>query len=146
MAAFLAAGLREVGEAVTILGSTLALKLLSRHRVDDLKLGVYSQRLGDCWLVGQCTLSRVLLALAAGVPCCLIWFRCYCCGTLRECTASPACCPLQQWKHGTADQGNTFSNGMSAHKLFASCCVVQSTGWSYATESKPLCPLQVEQA
>lgn len=57
VAAFLAAGLREVGEAVTILGSTLALKLLSRHRVDDLKLGVYSQRLGDCWLVGGASLS-----------------------------------------------------------------------------------------
>ena len=69
VAAFLAAGLREVGEAVTILGSTLALKLLSRNRVDDLKMGVYSQRLGNCWLVGKCTLSRVLPALAAGLPC-----------------------------------------------------------------------------
>jgi sugar (pentulose or hexulose) kinase len=41
-----------VGEAVTSLGSTLVLKLLSQSRVDDHRYGLYSHRLGDRWLVG----------------------------------------------------------------------------------------------
>ena len=41
-----------MGEAVTSLGSTLAIKLLSRTRVDDARFGVYSHRLGAAWLVG----------------------------------------------------------------------------------------------
>lgn len=52
IAAFLASGAREPGEAVTSLGSTLVLKLLSRTRVDDGRYGVYSHRLGDLWLTG----------------------------------------------------------------------------------------------
>ncbi|CAL1136509.1 unnamed protein product [Cladocopium goreaui] len=46
IAAFLAAGTTEVGEAVTSLGSTLAVKLRSLVRVDDAAFGVYSHRLG----------------------------------------------------------------------------------------------------
>lgn len=52
IAAFLAAGATEPGEAVTSLGSTLAIKLLSTTRVDDARYGVYSHRLDDKWLVG----------------------------------------------------------------------------------------------
>jgi sugar (pentulose or hexulose) kinase len=52
IAAFLAAGVSQPGEAVTSLGSTLAIKLLSRRRVEDRRYGVYSHRLGDSWLVG----------------------------------------------------------------------------------------------
>ena len=52
IAAFLAAGAVEVGEAVTSLGSTVAIKLLSSLPVDDASRGVYSHRLGDRWLVG----------------------------------------------------------------------------------------------
>ncbi|WP_299044663.1 FGGY-family carbohydrate kinase [uncultured Thermosynechococcus sp.] len=52
IAAFLASGASEVGEAVTSLGSTLVLKLLSASRVEDLATGIYSHRLGDRWLVG----------------------------------------------------------------------------------------------
>jgi D-ribulokinase len=52
IAAFLASGVNEPGEAVTSLGSTLVLKLLSETRVDDATYGVYSHRLGDLWLVG----------------------------------------------------------------------------------------------
>ncbi len=52
IAAFLASGANTPGEAVTSLGSTLVLKLLSRTRVDDAKYGIYSHRLGDLWLVG----------------------------------------------------------------------------------------------
>ncbi len=52
IAAFLASGARSPGEAVTSLGSTLVLKLLSETRVDDEQYGIYSHRLGDLWLVG----------------------------------------------------------------------------------------------
>jgi D-ribulokinase len=52
IAAFLASGAKSPGEAVTSLGSTLVLKLLSRTRVDDAQYGIYSHRLGDLWLVG----------------------------------------------------------------------------------------------
>jgi D-ribulokinase len=52
IAAFLASGVKAPGEAVTSLGSTLVLKLLSRSRVDDGRYGIYSHRLGNLWLVG----------------------------------------------------------------------------------------------
>lgn len=52
IAAFLASGASSPGEAVTSLGSTLVLKLLSETRVDDSRHGIYSHRLGDLWLVG----------------------------------------------------------------------------------------------
>ncbi|KAL2927252.1 D-ribulose kinase, partial [Bienertia sinuspersici] len=52
IAAFLAARATEPGKAVTSLGSTLAIKLLSKSRVDDARFGVYSHRLDDKWLVG----------------------------------------------------------------------------------------------
>lgn len=52
IAAFLASGVQAPGEAVTSLGSTLVLKLLSRTRVDDGQYGIYSHRLDDLWLVG----------------------------------------------------------------------------------------------
>ncbi|GAQ91034.1 xylulose kinase-1 [Klebsormidium nitens] len=52
IAAFLAAEPSQPGEAVTSLGSTLAVKLLSTERVDDARFGIYSHRLNDTWLVG----------------------------------------------------------------------------------------------
>jgi len=52
IAAFLASGVNLPGEAVTSLGSTLAVKLLSNTRVDDSRYGIYSHKLGDLWLVG----------------------------------------------------------------------------------------------
>jgi D-ribulokinase len=52
IAAFLASGAKLPGEAVTSLGSTLVLKLLSRTRVEDARYGIYSHRLGDLWLSG----------------------------------------------------------------------------------------------
>jgi xylulokinase len=52
IAAFLASGAKNPGEAVTSLGSTLVLKLLSRTRVENAELGIYSHRLGDLWLTG----------------------------------------------------------------------------------------------
>ncbi len=52
IAAFLASGVNSPGEAVTSLGSTLVIKLLSYTRVDDARYGIYSHKLGDLWLVG----------------------------------------------------------------------------------------------
>ena len=52
IAAFLAAGANRPGQAVTSLGSTLVLKLLSHSRVDAAQYGVYSHRFGKLWLAG----------------------------------------------------------------------------------------------
>ena len=52
IAAFIASGAKSPGEAVTSLGSTLVLKLLSRKHVEDARYGIYSHRLGELWLVG----------------------------------------------------------------------------------------------
>ncbi|MEO1133629.1 MAG: FGGY-family carbohydrate kinase, partial [Cyanobacteria bacterium J06639_1] len=52
IAAFLASGANEVGDGVTSLGSTLAIKLLSANRVEDARYGIYSHRFGDRWLAG----------------------------------------------------------------------------------------------
>jgi len=52
IAAFMASGANCPGEAVTSLGSTLVLKLLSRTRVDNSQYGIYSHRFGDLWLTG----------------------------------------------------------------------------------------------
>jgi sugar (pentulose or hexulose) kinase len=52
IAAFFASGATQSGEAVTSLGSTLVLKLLSEKPVTDLASGIYSHRLGDLWLTG----------------------------------------------------------------------------------------------
>ncbi|PAX57085.1 FGGY-family carbohydrate kinase [Brunnivagina elsteri] len=63
IAAFLASGAKTPGEAVTSLGSTLAVKLLSRTYVEDSRYGIYSHRFPnfgqetnkqekDLWLVG----------------------------------------------------------------------------------------------
>jgi sugar (pentulose or hexulose) kinase len=48
----IAAGVERIGTAVTVLGSTLVLKVLSDRPVAAARYGVYSHRLGDCWLVG----------------------------------------------------------------------------------------------
>jgi xylulokinase len=52
IAAFLASGASLPGEAVTSLGSTLVIKLLSEYPVNSPEYGIYSHRLGNNWLVG----------------------------------------------------------------------------------------------
>jgi sugar (pentulose or hexulose) kinase len=52
VAAFVASGASEPGDAVTSLGSTLVLKLLSDKPVFSADHGVYSHRLGNRWLAG----------------------------------------------------------------------------------------------
>lgn len=51
IAAFVAAGVTEEGEAVTSLGSTLAIKMLSSKRVDAVEYGIYSHRLGEWFAI-----------------------------------------------------------------------------------------------
>lgn len=52
IAAFLAAAPMEIGAAVTSIGTTLAIKILSRTRIDAPEIGLYAHKLGDGWLVG----------------------------------------------------------------------------------------------
>jgi len=51
-AGFIAAGACSTGMAVTALGSTLVLKVLSERPVFAAEYGIYSHRLGERWLVG----------------------------------------------------------------------------------------------
>lgn len=52
IAAFLAAGAESVGDAVSSLGTTLALKILSPRPLFSARHGIYSHRLGKGWLAG----------------------------------------------------------------------------------------------
>jgi sugar (pentulose or hexulose) kinase len=51
-AAIIASGAHRVGDAVTSLGSTLVMKILTKQAIFDQKSGIYSQPLGNLWLVG----------------------------------------------------------------------------------------------
>ncbi len=51
-AAFLATGAESCGEAVTSLGSTLVLKLLTDRPLFASNFGIYSHRIGTAWLAG----------------------------------------------------------------------------------------------
>ena len=52
IAAFIATGADKVGDAVTSLGSTLVLKLISDQPIFSPEHGIYSHRLNNQWLVG----------------------------------------------------------------------------------------------
>jgi sugar (pentulose or hexulose) kinase len=52
IAASIATGVGEPGTAVTSLGTTIVLKLLSEKRVEAAQYGVYSHRFGKLWLAG----------------------------------------------------------------------------------------------
>ena len=52
IAAFIAAGVSQPGEAVTSLGSSLVLKIISSQPVYASEYGIYSHRLGNHWLAG----------------------------------------------------------------------------------------------
>ncbi|MGD8588154.1 MAG: FGGY-family carbohydrate kinase [Chromatiales bacterium] len=67
-AATLAAGAQKSGDAVTSLGSTLVLKILSARPVVAPQYGVYSHRLGDQWLVGGASNSGGAVTAAYFTP------------------------------------------------------------------------------
>lgn len=52
IAAFIATGANKPGDAVTSLGSTLVLKVLSEKPVSAPEYGIYSHKFGDYWLAG----------------------------------------------------------------------------------------------
>ena len=52
IAAFIATGTNSPGEAVTSLGSTLVLKIISTKPIFNSQYGIYSHRLGKHWLAG----------------------------------------------------------------------------------------------
>lgn len=64
-AAFLAAGASLPGQALSTLGSTLVIKLLSPRRIDDAARGVYSHRFGSLWLVSRASRSGAAVLRAA---------------------------------------------------------------------------------
>lgn len=53
VAAFLAAGVEQPGEAVSSLGSTLAIDLLSTDSIDAAQYGICSYRWKNLWIVGK---------------------------------------------------------------------------------------------
>jgi sugar (pentulose or hexulose) kinase len=65
IAAFIATGASKTGDAVTSLGSTLVLKVISEQPVNAPEYGIYSHRLGQLWLAGGASNSgcRVLSEL-----------------------------------------------------------------------------------
>jgi len=52
IAAFLATGIKNSSQAVTSLGSTLVLKLLTDVNIENSQYGLYSHKLGRFWLAG----------------------------------------------------------------------------------------------
>jgi len=56
-ASFMATGASEPGDAVTVLGSTLVVKVLATRPILAANYGVYSQPLNDLWLVGGASSS-----------------------------------------------------------------------------------------
>ena len=52
IAAFIATGANKIGDAVTSLGSTLVLKIISDKPIFAPEFGIYSHRLGQQWLAG----------------------------------------------------------------------------------------------
>jgi len=51
-ASFLATGAEKVGDGVTVLGSTLTIKLLSSEPIYAPEYGIYSHKIGNTWLAG----------------------------------------------------------------------------------------------
>lgn len=68
MAAFIATGANKIGQAVTSLGSTLAIKLISDTPLFTPKYGIYSHRLGNNWLVGGASNSGGAVLLKYFTP------------------------------------------------------------------------------
>ncbi len=52
IAAFIATGANEIGQAVTSIGSSLVVKYISEKPIFNKEYGIYSHKLGDNWLAG----------------------------------------------------------------------------------------------
>ncbi len=64
VAAFLATGAAEIGDAVTSLGTTLVVRILSERPLFAPQFGIYSHRLGELWLPGGASNSGGAALLA----------------------------------------------------------------------------------
>ena len=51
-AGFLSCTNFEIGSAVSSLGSTLAIKVLSKNQIENSEIGLYSHKIGQYWLAG----------------------------------------------------------------------------------------------
>lgn len=51
-ASFMATGAKDAGDGVTVLGSTMTLKILSAKPIFAPQYGIYSHKVGDTWLAG----------------------------------------------------------------------------------------------
>ena len=58
VAALMAAGVERAGEAVSSLGSTLAIDLLSTHPIDAARYGICSYHWKERWIVGRYALDH----------------------------------------------------------------------------------------
>ena len=58
--AFITAEAQGLGKAVSSWGSTFAAKLLGDCRVDNAQYGVYSQRIGNSWLIVNRSVRLIL--------------------------------------------------------------------------------------
>ncbi len=63
IAAFIATGAKQLGDAVTSLGSTLVVKIVSDKPIFAKAMGVYSHRFGKYWLVGGASNSGCAVLL-----------------------------------------------------------------------------------
>lgn len=68
IAAFIASGVSQPGEAVTSLGSSLVLKIISSKPIYSAEHGIYSHRLGDHWLAGGASNSGGAVLLKYFTP------------------------------------------------------------------------------
>ena len=68
IAAFIATGANKIGEAVTSLGSTLAIKFISDTPLFAPEYGIYSHRLRDNWLIGGASNSGGAVLLKYFTP------------------------------------------------------------------------------
>ncbi|MBE9561204.1 MAG: FGGY-family carbohydrate kinase [Proteobacteria bacterium] len=68
IAATLATGANQLGDAVTSLGSTLVIKLFSDKPIFNPEYGIYSHRLNDHWLVGGASNSGGAVLLQHFTP------------------------------------------------------------------------------
>ncbi len=67
-AAFIATGATEIGDAVTSIGSTLVMKIITPQPIFSTEYGIYSHRLGDHWLAGGASNSGGAVLLKYFTP------------------------------------------------------------------------------
>ena len=119
IAAFLAAGLTEPGQAVTSLGSTLAIKMVSRRAVEDAGRGVYSHRLGgggggEGGKEGGEKGAKWLVGGASNVGCAVLREEGFSNGELRRLSAEMDVRERRREEKGGSSGSSSSNNGKSS--------------------------------